>query len=238
MSFLEVVDLTVRYGRVTAVDNVSLDLERGQVLTILGRNGAGKSSLLAATIGTVKPKGGTVSWLGENVTRLSADARTRRGMVMIPERRGVFPGLTVRENLVLGGFALDATRRDAALDRVLSLFPLLGERFESPAGQLSGGQQQMLALGRSLMSGPNVLLLDEPSLGLAPKVVDEVYDQLASLREEGLAIVLVEQQVTRALRFADRAIVLNLGSVVLDDDPEKLIEDPRLVSAYMGERPT
>lgn len=238
MSFLEVVDLTVRYGRVTAVDNVSLDLERGQVLTILGRNGAGKSSLLAATIGTVKPKGGTVSWLGENVTRLSADARTRRGMVMIPERRGVFPGLTVRENLVLGGFALDATRRDAALDRVLSLFPLLGERFESPAGQLSGGQQQMLALGRSLMSGPNVLLLDEPSLGLAPKVVDEVYDQLASLREEGLAIVLVEQQVTRALRFADRAIVLNLGTVVLDDDPEKLIEDPRLVSAYMGERPT
>lgn len=238
MSLLEVIGLTVRYGRVVAVDGVSFDVASGQVLTILGRNGAGKSSTLAAAIGTVKPKSGTVRWMDRDVTRLSADARTRLGMVMIPERRGVFPRLTVRENLTLGGFTLGQAARDEALDRVVTLFPVLDERLNSPAGQLSGGQQQMLALARSLMSSPSVLLLDEPSLGLAPKIVDEVYEQLASLRQAGLAIVLVEQHVTRALQFADRAIVLNLGKVVLDDDPKKLVDDPRLVGAYMGERLT
>ena len=238
MSLLEVSNLTVRYGRITAVDDVSFVVAGGQVLTILGRNGAGKSSLLAACVGTVKPKHGTVRWKGDDVTRLAADVRTRRGMVMIPEHRGVFPGLTVRENLTLGGFTLERADRDAALERATALFPVLGERLDSQARQLSGGQQQMLALGRSLMANPNLLLLDEPSLGLAPKVVDEVYEQLSRLRADGLAIVLVEQHVSRALQFADRAMVLNLGSVVLEDDPKKLIDDPRLIGAYMGERLT
>lgn len=237
MSLLEVSHLTVRYGRITAIDDVSFRLEEGEVLTILGRNGAGKSSLLAAVVGVVRPAAGTVRWEGRDVTRLATDARVREGMVMIPEGRRVFPRLTVRENLVLGGFALEPSEREQAVQRVLDLFPVLAERARSPAGQLSGGQQQMLALGRALMGDPRLLLLDEPSLGLAPKVVDEVYRQLARLRDRGLTLVLVEQHVSRALRFAQRAIVLSMGEIVLEEDPAVLAEDPRLVGAYMGERP-
>lgn len=236
MSYLEVKDLSVHYGRVTAVDSLSFALARGEVLTVLGRNGAGKSSLLSAIVGTVKPRAGSVTWEGRDITQVPADVSARRGMVMIPEGRGVFPQLTVRENLILGGFVLDKGDRESALDNVTELFPVLGSRLDSLAGTLSGGQQQILALGRALMSTPQLLLLDEPSLGLAPKVVDDVYSQLASLRDRGLTIILVEQHVSRALQFAQRAIVLNLGRLVLDENPQDLAGDPRLIRAYMGEQ--
>ena len=192
MSALAVSGLDVRYGRIGAIEGVSLSVESGSVVTVLGRNGAGKSSLLAAIAGLVKPKAGTVVLAGDDVTALSADARARRGLVLIPEGRGVFPKLTVRENLVLGGFSMETDQRTGSLDQVTELFPILAERIDAPAGQLSGGQQQMLALGRAMMSRPSVLLLDEPSLGLAPKVVDEVYEHLAALRTQGLTIVHLE----------------------------------------------
>jgi branched-chain amino acid transport system ATP-binding protein len=237
MSLLEVSHLTVRYGRVTAVKDVSFGVAPGAVLAVLGRNGAGKSSLLAAIVGAVRPAEGRVLWEGRDVTRRPPDRKARDGVVMIPEGRRVFPRLTVRENLVLGGFGLDRDERERALHRVGDLFPVLRERAGALAGLLSGGQQQMLALARALMGSPRLLLLDEPSLGLAPKVIDEVYRQLGALRGQGITIVLVEQHVSRALEFADRALVLNLGEVVLEDDPAALVDDPRLVAAYMGERP-
>jgi branched-chain amino acid transport system ATP-binding protein len=237
VSFFEVSHLTVRYGRVTAVRDVSFGVAPGAVLTVLGRNGAGKSSLLAAIVGAVRPTEGRVLWEGRDVTRTPPDRKARDGVVLIPEGRRVFPRLTVRENLVLGGFDLGRDERERALHRVGDLFPVLGERADSLAGLLSGGQQQMLALARALMGSPRLLLLDEPSLGLAPKVIDEVYRRLGSLREEGITIVLVEQHVPRALEFADRALVLNLGEVVLEDNAAALVDDPRLVAAYIGERP-
>ncbi|MGH9053416.1 MAG: ABC transporter ATP-binding protein [Acidimicrobiia bacterium] len=236
MSYLSVEALSVRYGRVWALHQVSLEVERGSVVAVLGRNGAGKSSLLRAVAGLVRPAAGRVSWNGHDLTRLPADRRARLGMVMIPEGRRIFPGLTVRENLLLGGFGLGREEVEGALGRVLELFPFLAERSRSPAGQLSGGQQQILALGRVLMVDPQMLLLDEPSLGLAPKVVDDIYGQLRLLREAGKTILLVEQHVGRALGFADEALVLNLGRVVLRDRPERLSADPRLFGAYMGER--
>jgi len=235
MPYLSVEALSVRYGRVWALHQVSLEVERGSVVAVLGRNGAGKSTLLRAVAGLIRPAAGRVSWDGHDLSRLPADRRARLGMVMIPEGRRIFPGLTVRENLLLGGFGLNREEVEGALGRVLELFPFLGERSRSPAGQLSGGQQQILALGRVLMVDPQMLLLDEPSLGLAPKVVDEIYGQLRLLRESGKTILLVEQHVARALEFADDALVLNLGRVVLRDRPERLAADPRLVGAYMGE---
>ncbi len=233
--YLEVESLEVRYGRAPALAGVSFSVGRGAVLAVLGRNGAGKSSLLRAISGLVRPAAGKVWWDGREVTRVPADRKVRLGMVMIPEGRRVFPNLTVRENLLLGGFVLPGGEIEAALERVFGLFPLLGERSEAPAGQLSGGQQQVLAIGRALMIDPKVMLLDEPSLGLAPKVIEEVYEELTRLRAEGMTILLVEQHVSRALRFADRALVLNLGEVVLEEDPAILVDDPRLVGAYMGE---
>jgi branched-chain amino acid transport system ATP-binding protein len=237
MSQLEVSHLTVRYGRVNAVRDVSLSVAPGKVLAVLGRNGAGKSSLLSAIVGAVRPAEGRVHWEGRDVTRTPPDRKARDGIVMIPEGRRVFPRLTVRENLILGGFVLDHGERERALRRVGDLFPVLSERADALAGLLSGGQQQMLALARALMASPRLLLLDEPSLGLAPRIIDEVYRHLRALRDQGITIVLVEQHVSRALEFADWAVVLNLGEVVLEEDPAVLVDDPRLVGAYMGERP-
>jgi ABC-type branched-subunit amino acid transport system ATPase component len=237
MSLLRVEQLGVRYGRVAAVQDVSLALEPGRVLAILGRNGAGKSSLLNAIAGLVRPSQGRIFWRERDISRESAARRVQTGIALVPEGRRIFPELTIRENLRLGGFRLAAHDFAGQADRVLGLFPVLAGRYDEPAGRLSGGQQQMLAVGRALMSGASLLLLDEPSLGLAPLVVDELYDQLQGLVEQGQTIILVEQHVHRALRFADQAIVLNLGRVVLSEAPQVLANDPRLVATYMGEVP-
>lgn len=234
MALLEVRDLQVRYGRVSAVRGVSLAVEQGSILAVLGRNGAGKSSLLGAIAGKLRGNQGQVLWRGQDVSRLSADQRARLGISLVPEGRQIFPNLTIWENLRLGGFYLHGTTFTRSLENVYQIFPILQERARSPAGRLSGGQQQMLAIGRALISGPALMLLDEPSLGLAPLIVDELYTQLAKLKETGITMVLVEQHAQRALQAADQALVLNLGAVALEGHPEAIANDPRLVRAYMG----
>ena len=231
---LTVEELHVRYGRVRALNGVDLAVEPGQVLAVLGRNGAGKSSLLGAVAGLVRPHRGRVRWDGTDITRMPADRRARSGIALVPEGRRIFENVTVRENLVLGGFLRPAAERDDALERVLAVFPVLAERIDAGGGELSGGQQQMLAIGRALMGEPRILLLDEPSLGLAPRAMEDVYAQLQRLKAEGIGMVLVEQQVGRALDLADDAVVLNLGEVVLRAAPDQLRDDPRLVGAYLG----
>lgn len=234
MALLAVRDLEIRYGRVTAVQEVSVDVEAGAVLAVLGRNGAGKSSLLQAIAGSVRPYRGRILWKGRDITRLPAERRVGLGIALVPEGRRIFPHLTVKENLRLGGFHLHNAAFESTLEHVFDLFPILAERAHTLAARLSGGQQQMLAIGRALMARPQLLLLDEPSLGLAPLVIDEVYAQLQALRDEGITLILVEQHVQRALRFADEALVLNLGRIVLRENPRVLARDPRLVAAYMG----
>ncbi|HSF86644.1 MAG TPA: ABC transporter ATP-binding protein [Acidimicrobiia bacterium] len=239
MTALEARDLEVRYGKLNAVTSVSFTVEPGSALAILGRNGAGKSSLLAALAGLVRPSRGQVLVDGVDVTPFAADRRARSGLTLVPEGRRIFRALTVEENLRLGGFWSEPDRLVADVGRVTRLFPVLAEKMASPAGHMSGGEQQMLAIGRALMSRPRVLLLDEPSLGLAPRAVADVYAQLAVLREEGLTIVVVEQQVRRALGFAADAMVLHEGSVAAHEEPGVLLDDPRLLNAYMGgSRPT
>jgi branched-chain amino acid transport system ATP-binding protein len=233
---LTVSGLQVRYGRVRAVNGVDLTLDPGRVLAVLGRNGAGKSSLLGAVAGLVRPHRGRVTWDGVDITRAPADRRARDGIALVPEGRRIFANVTVRENLVLGGFHRPAAQRDHALERVLAVFPVLAERIDASGGELSGGQQQMLAIGRALMGEPRILLLDEPSLGLAPRAVEDVYAQLRRLKADGIGMVVVEQQVGRALDLSDDAMVLNLGDVVLRASPDQLREDPRLVGAYLGTR--
>lgn len=232
---VDVSGLSVSYGRLKAVRDVSFRVDVRTATVILGRNGAGKSSLLRAIAGVLKPDRGSVELFGEKLNRTSADQRVRMGMVMIPEGRRVFPNLTVSENLVLGGFLAKRDERQHRLHDILALFPVLADRSDDKAGQLSGGQQQILAIGRALMAKPRVLLLDEPSLGLAPIVVNEVYEHLAKLRELDLTLILVEQQVHRALAFADTAIVMNLGSLVLEGDANRLVDDPTLTTIYLGE---
>lgn len=234
MTLLEVKNLAVQYGRVPALQNVSLTVEQGSALTVLGRNGAGKSTLLHAIMGSTSAATGDIMWRGERINKWQPHRRLRAGMALVPEDRRIFPDLTVLENLRLGGFTLNRPEFAAARQRVTKLFPLLEERIDAPAGSLSGGQQQMLAIGRALMSGATLLMLDEPSLGLAPLIVQELYAQLQTLREQGITIILVEQQAQRALRFADEAIVLNLGQVVLQEKPTTLLQDPRLAATYMG----
>lgn len=235
MSLLEVRDLTVKYGDLTAVNDVSFSVEDGGVLAVLGRNGAGKSSLLEAIAGVERPDSGEVLWQGRDITAQPADKVVRKGISLVAEGRRIFPGLTVRENLRLGGFHLDPSGLDAALDRVHGLFPILEERRAQPAGQLSGGQQQMLCIGRALIAEPALILLDEPSLGLAPKVAADVYHRLRELRDRGLAFVIVEQQVERVLNLADDVIVLRLGEITLSAPASEIDrDDPRLQDAYLG----
>lgn len=231
---LEAKQIQVSHRRRVAVQDVSFSVAPGSVLAVLGRNGAGKSSLLLALAGGLRPTRGQVWWKGQEVTRWPAHARVQEGLAYIPEGRRIFPQLTVKENLRLGGFWLSNIAFNAAASHVFDLFPALAKKQSAPAGTLSGGQQQMLALARALVSEPKLLLLDEPSLGLAPLVVEEVYARLHTLKAEGLAMVLVEQHVPRALALADEALVLHLGEVVYDGAPQGLVEDDRLVRLYMG----
>jgi branched-chain amino acid transport system ATP-binding protein len=239
MTLLEVHGLTVRYGHVTAVNNVSLALAEGSAVAVLGRNGAGKSSMLEAIAGLQKPAEGAVHFRGEELDGVPPDRRTRLGISMVAEGRRIFPDLSVYENLRLGGFSLSGEELVAALERIYELFPLLEERSAQPAGQLSGGQQQMLCVGRALIGDPQLLILDEPSLGLAPKIAGEVYQQLAKLRRTGISLLVVEQHVRRVLQLVDRVVVLRLGQVVLEEDADDIdLDDPRLRDAYLGEGTT
>jgi branched-chain amino acid transport system ATP-binding protein len=228
-------DLVVRYGPIVAVQNVTLNVQQGEIVALLGANGAGKSSLLNSVVGLVPVAGGTVTFNGEPIQKLSPEAIVRKGISLTPEGRRVFPRLTVADNLRLGGAVTrDRADYDAAYAHVLELFPILRERLRQNGGTLSGGQQQMLAIGRSLMARPELLLLDEPSLGLAPIVVDQIFDLLQRLRSEGTTILLVEQNVHRALEIADRAYVLASGRVESQGPAASLRASADIEKAYLG----
>jgi branched-chain amino acid transport system ATP-binding protein len=230
---LAVEQLTTDYGPVRAVNGVSLSVPEGSVTAVLGANGAGKTSLLRTITGLVRPTSGTVTFAGEDITRLSVEQIVRRGLAHVPEGRGVIAELTVTENLRLGG--LWRGRDAARAEEIYELFPPLRERRGQPASTLSGGERQMLSIGRALMARPRALLLDEPSLGLAPRLVAQIMGMIRRLADGfGLAVLLVEQNARSALSIADRGVVLNLGSVVADQESSKLAADERLRHAYLG----
>ena len=232
---LEVSDLKVCYGRVEALHGVSITVEQGEIVTIIGANGAGKSTLLRAICGVLRPSAGRIVFDGEDVTALDSPRMVRRGVAMVPEGRHVFPEMTVLENLDLGAYYrrdADATRAD--LERVLTLFPILRERLRGAGGLLSGGQQQMLALGRALMSRPRLLLLDEPSLGLAPTIVQQLGRVIRDLNRGGTTVLLVEQNARMALKLAHRAYVLSTGLAVRTGSGPELLADPAVHEMYLG----
>jgi branched-chain amino acid transport system ATP-binding protein len=232
---LLVENLTVRYGPLEAVRGVSFALEEGEALAVIGPNGAGKTSLLRGLLGLASSEG-RVLLDGAELRSRSPEGLLAQGMVLVPEGRALFPGLSVEDNLLLGGFARFRKGEDlrADLERVYALFPRLLERRRQPAGTLSGGEQQMLAMGRALMARPRLLLLDEPSLGLAPLMVREIYRILGELKKEGTTLFLVEQNAKVALELADRGLVLEAGEMVLLGPAAELKENPRVVEAYLG----
>jgi branched-chain amino acid transport system ATP-binding protein len=233
---LEVRDLHVHYGAIEALRGVSLEVPAGEVVALIGANGAGKTTTLRAISRMIRPSAGSLRFLGEDVTRLASHELVARGMAHAPEGRGIFLNLTVGENLALGAYLRrdrDGIARDD--ERVCALFPILAERRGQVAGTLSGGEQQMLAVARALMSRPKLMLLDEPSLGLAPQVVERIFGVLKEVNEGGVALLLVEQNARMALRLAHRGYVLETGTVLMSGEAQALLDDPRVRAAYLGE---
>ncbi|MEW5910980.1 MAG: ABC transporter ATP-binding protein [Thermodesulfobacteriota bacterium] len=232
---LEVKDLTVRYGGITALRAVGLSVAAGEIVTLVGANGAGKSTLLAAVSGLLRPAAGSIRYQGREIAGVGAHRLSRQGLILVPEGRRVFVNLSVQENLVLGGYF---RRQDAAfnedLARIYQAFPRLAERRRQAAGTLSGGERQMLALGRGLMGRPRLLMLDEPSLGLSPRLVAEVFDIIRRIHAQGVTVLLVEQNAAAALALAQRAYVLETGRVVLSGSGRELAADGRVQRAYLG----
>jgi branched-chain amino acid transport system ATP-binding protein len=236
MAFLEVRELTVAYGAIQAVREVSFRVERGQIVSLIGSNGAGKTTTLRTISGLLRPVSGEILLDGEPIHRLPAHEILARGVAHSPEGRRLFARMTVEENLRLGAY----TRHDepgivADLERVYTLFPVLGERRRNKAGLFSGGEQQMLAIGRALMSRPKLLMLDEPSMGLSPIMTQKILDTVRELRDEGTTVLLVEQNALAALGLSDRAYVIDLGRTTLSGSGAELLADPRVQEAYLGE---
>lgn len=235
MSLLEVRSVSAAYGHVRALDRVSMRLDKGDAVAVIGSNGAGKSTLMNVLAGVKQPTSGSLCWGDQDMTAWPTGRRVRAGLVLVPEGRHVFPRLSVRANLLLGEHALGRQRDERQhLDEVLAIFPILRERSSQVAGTLSGGEQQMLAIARALMSKPSLLMLDEPSVGLAPAAVSATYEVLARIRESGTTMLLVEQQVHRALEFADRAYLLQTGVVVGEGPCAQLKDSEEVRKAYLG----
>jgi branched-chain amino acid transport system ATP-binding protein len=234
MLVLEGVD--VFYGRIQALHGLNLHVDDGEIVTLIGCNGAGKSTTLRTISGLLRPRRGGVTFDGKDLAALPPNRIVALGLSHVPEGRRIFTHLTVRENLDMGAYLVrDAKQAKERLDRVFALFPRLEERMDQPGGTLSGGEQQMLAIGRALMSRPRMLLLDEPSLGIAPILVKEIFDEIARInREEGTTILLVEQNANLALHRASRGYVLETGRIVLEDDTKRLLQNPQVKEAYLG----
>jgi branched-chain amino acid transport system ATP-binding protein len=232
---LELENVTLLYGRIQALHGISLSVEEGEIVALIGANGAGKSTTMRAISGLRPVAQGAIRFAGEDITRLRADLRVVRGVSQSPEGRGIFPGMTVRENLEMGAY----TRRNRSeinqdLERSFTLFPRLREREKQVGGTLSGGEQQMLAVGRALMSRPKLLLLDEPSMGLAPMLIQQIFDIIVEINQQGTTVLLVEQNAQQALSRAHRAYVLETGRIVKEGTGADLLHDPAVKDAYLG----
>ncbi|WP_316168407.1 MULTISPECIES: ABC transporter ATP-binding protein [unclassified Bradyrhizobium] len=230
---LSVTDAHVSYGKVEAVRSVSLEVGDNEIVTIIGANGAGKTTLLSAIMG-VLPLKGRVTFAGENLARLEIEDRVALGLCLVPEHRELFASMNVEDNLQLGAFRMNKARTAAGFEHVYTLFPRLKERRKQLAGTLSGGEQQMLAMGRALMGVPKLLMLDEPSLGLAPIIVAGIFEIIAKLRQDGVSVLLVEQNAKAALQVADRAYVMELGEFVLNGKADEIATDQRVAASYLG----
>jgi branched-chain amino acid transport system ATP-binding protein len=230
---LEVDGLTTSYGSISALRSASLEVRSGEVVGLVGPNGAGKTTLVSTLAGLLAPAAGTVRFDGVDVTGQSPDALLRRGLALVPEHRRLFPDLTVGENMKIGGVTVGAKDRPALIEEMVDLFPVLGAKFAVSAGYLSGGEAQQLAIARALMSRPRLLMMDEPSLGLAPVLVDVVFDLIVRLREQGRTLLVVEQNATRMLGIADRAFVLRSGEIVAQGS-QALLQDETLFDMFVG----
>ncbi len=232
---LQVNNLVVRYGGITAVDGISLQIDQHETVALIGANGAGKTTTLHAISGLLKAAGGQILFQGEDITKTPAEAVVARGVIQVPEGRQVFSKLTIEENLKLGAYLQkDKEKIRDTYEKVMTLFPILRERRRQAAGTLSGGEQQMLAIGRALMSAPKLLLLDEPSMGLSPLMTQQVFDVLLALKKQGMTILLVEQNAYEALTISDRAYIMETGNITLEGRSSELIDDPRVKDAYLG----
>ncbi len=234
-ALLEVNDLHVSYGAIRALHGVSFHVDEGEVVTLIGANGAGKSTTLRTISALLPVDKGRISYAGEDITNVEASAIVRRRLIHVPEGRRIFAPLTVRENLEMGAFTRsDREGIEESMDNVFRLFPRLRERVAQTGGTLSGGEQQMLAVGRALMAKPRLLLMDEPSMGLAPILVEEIFDIIREIRREGVTILLVEQNAQMALSVADRGYVLETGAIQLEGTAEELVRNPQVRAAYLG----
>jgi branched-chain amino acid transport system ATP-binding protein len=235
VALLEIKGMSVHYGRIQAIEDLSISVEQGEIVTLIGANGAGKTSTMRAVAGLLSLTGGSITLDGEDITKLKGHRRVERGISLAPEGRGIFPAMTVMENLGMGAYG----RRDKAaikedLERVFDLFPRIKERLSQLGGTMSGGEQQMLAIGRALMSRPRVLLLDEPSMGLAPQFIRQVFSIIRQVNEQGTTVLLVEQNANQALALAHRAYVLETGKITHSGTGKEILANPAVKEAYLG----
>ena len=231
---LELQHISTHYGSICAVDRVSLHVNQGEIVTLIGSNGAGKTSLLMTVCGNPRATSGSILFEGADITNLPTHHIMQRGIAISPEGRRIFPDLTVVENLQMGGFFLNKQAIEEGMEHVFHLFPRLKERSHQRSGTMSGGEQQMLAIGRALMSKPRLLLMDEPTLGLAPLIIAQIFDIIQTIRSEGVTVFLVEQNANRALQIADRGYVLETGKLVLEDTGANLLKNDAVRKAYLG----
>jgi len=233
---LEIKDLKVAYGKIQAVKGISLHINSGEIVTLVGANGAGKTTLLKTISGLLKPSSGIINFEGKDIQNINPHNRVLEGLCQAPEGRGIFPGMTVLENLEMGKYARKDWKNELKedLDRIYTLFPRLKERRSQAGGTLSGGEQQMLSIGRALMSRPRLLLLDEPSMGLAPKFIQQIFNIIREIQSQGVSILLVEQNAAQALSCANRAYILETGNIVKEGSGKELLNDEAIKKAYLG----
>ncbi|MBQ6967749.1 MAG: ABC transporter ATP-binding protein [Lachnospiraceae bacterium] len=235
MMLLEIKNLSVYYGVIQALKGISFSVDRGEIVALIGANGAGKTTTLHTISGLIEPKAGEILFNGDNITKVPGHKRVGMGIAQVPEGRRVFRDMTVEENLKMGAYSRTDKDHSDTMSRIFDRFPRLKERRTQVSGTLSGGEQQMLAMGRALMSKPDILLLDEPSMGLSPILVNEVFDIIRSVHEDGTTVLLVEQNAKKALNIADRAYVLETGAIITSGDAEELLNDDAIRKAYLGE---
>ena len=235
---LQLKDVKVAYGGIQAVKSVNLEIKKGELVTLIGANGAGKTTTMKAITGLLTPQAGQVLYMGQDITKLRADQRVKQGLVMVPEGRGVFTRMTIVENLMMGAYLRnDQAEIQRDIEHMFELFPRLKERAKQLAGTMSGGEQQMLAMCRALMAKPKVLLLDEPSMGLSPIMVEKIFEVVRRISAEGVTLLLVEQNAKLALEAANRGYVMDSGEIILTGEASKLLTDPAVRAAYLGEEP-